>query len=232
MSRVRGGRSLVEYLVEETTAVVDKKDTVEFYWDAVCPWCWITSRWMEDVAQQKAIQVNWKLFSLKKINEGRDLPERFKISHAMGLRALRVAAAVREAYGNEGIGTVYTALGARRHHDQADIGEAKVLEETLAACSFPTTLAAAADDETLDTIIEADMAQATAKAGTNVGVPLIVLDAGEGPGFFGPVFSPAPTGEDAVAMWDAMVAAGRTPGFFEFKRSRDTGPIFGARPNI
>lgn len=212
--------------------MTENNDTVDFYWDVVCPWCWITSRWMEDVAKQKTIQVNWKLFSLKKINEGRDLPERFKISHAMGLRALRVAAAVREEYGNDAIGKVYTALGARKHHDQVDVGDTTVLEDTLQTCGFPATLAAAADDEAWDAVIEADMAQATAKAGTDVGVPLIVLDAGEGPGFFGPVFSPAPTGKAAVAMWDAMVAAGRTPGFFEFKRSRDTGPVFGERPNV
>lgn len=207
-------------------------DTVDFYWDAVCPWCWITSRWMVDVAQQKTINVNWKLFSLKKINEGRDMAERFRISHAMGLRALRVAAAVREGHGNEGLGKLYTALGVRKHHDQADIGEISVLQDALKESGLPTELASAADDEKWDAVIDADMDQAKAKAGTDVGVPLIVLDAGEGPGFFGPVFSPAPTGEAAVTMWDAMVAAGRTPGFFEFKRSRDTGPVFGDRPNI
>jgi len=211
---------------------VDKQDTVEFYWDAVCPWCWITSRWMEDVAQQKSIQVNWKFFSLKKINEGRDLPERFRISHTIGLRALRVAAAVRQDYGNDGVRKLYTAMGARRHHDQEDIGDVKALSAILQACGFPTTLAAAADEEKWDKVIDADMEQAKAKAGTDVGVPLIVLDDGEGPGFFGPVFSPAPTGKAAVTMWDAMVAAGRTPGFFEFKRSRHTGPVFGPRPAL
>ena len=212
--------------------MVDQQETVEFYWDVVCPWCWITSRWMTDVAGQKSLDVNWKLFSLKKINEGRDMPERFRISHAMGLRALRVAATVREKYGNEGIGKFYTAVGTRRHHDQEDVGDRAVLEAALRACDFPTDLAAAADDEAWDKVIEADMAQATAKAGKDVGVPLIVLDNGEGPGFFGPVFSPAPTGEAAVRMWDAMVTAGRTPGFFEFKRSRETGPVFGTRPTL
>lgn len=211
----------------------EAKDTVDFYWDVVCPWCWITSRWMEDVSSQRSIEVNWKFFSLKKINEGRDLPERFKISHAQGLRALRVAAAVREAHGNEGVRTLYTALGAHKHHDQADVGERSVLEAALQACGFSTDLAAAADDENKwDAVIDADMDAAKAKAGTDVGVPLIVLDGGEGPGFFGPVFSPAPAGDDAVKMWDAMVAAGRVPGFFEFKRSRDVGPIFGERPSV
>lgn len=212
--------------------MTDQQNTVEFYWDAVCPWCWITSRWMEDVAQQKSIQVNWKFFSLKKINEGREMPERFRISHAIGLRALRVAAAVREAHGNEAVRKLYTAMGARRHHDQEDIGATEALQEILQTCDLPTDLAAAADDEAWDRVIEADMEQAKAKAGDGVGVPLIVLDGGEGPGFFGPVFSPAPTGEAAVQMWDSMVTVGRMPGFYEFKRTRETGPVFGERPQI
>jgi len=212
--------------------MAEAKDTVEFYWDAVCPWCWITARWMVDVSQQKAIHVNWKFFSLKIINEGRDMPERFRTSHAIGLRALRVAAAVRKDYGNEAVGKLYTALGARRHHDQQDIGTPEALQEALGVCGLPTALAAAADDESWDQVIRADMELARAKAGDGVGVPLIVLDNGEGPGFFGPVMSPAPTGKAAVDMWDAMVAAGRTPGFYEFKRTRTTGPVFGERPAV
>ena len=187
---------------------------------------------MVDVSQQKSIQVNWKFFSLRKINEGRDLPERFRISHAIGLRALRVAAAVRQDYGNEAVGKLYTVMGTRRHHDKEDVGVPEVLAAVLKSCGLPLELAAAADDAKWDQVIEADMAQAKAKAGTDVGVPLIVLDGGQGPGFFGPVFSPAPTGKDAVAMWDAMVTAGRIPGFYEFKRSRETGPVFGERPAI
>ncbi len=212
--------------------MTDAQNTVDFYWDAVCPWCWITSRWMEDVAEQKSIHVNWKFFSLKKINEGREMPERFRISHAIGLRALRVAAAVREEYGNDTIRKLYTAMGARRHHDQEDIGTTEALEEILQACDLPQSLAAAADDESWDRVIEADMEQAKAKAGDSVGVPLIVLDNGDGPGFFGPVFSPAPSGEAAVQMWDAMVTVGRMPGFYEFKRTRETGPVFGERPEV
>jgi predicted DsbA family dithiol-disulfide isomerase len=212
--------------------MAEAKDTVEFYWDAVCPWCWITSRWMIDVSQQKDIHVNWKFFSLKKINEGRDIPERFRVSHAIGLRALRVAATVRQAYGNEAVGKLYTVMGTRRHHDQQDIGTPEALQDILRTCGLPVTLAAAADDATWDRVIEADMAQAKAKAGEGVGVPLIVLDGGEGPGFFGPVFSPAPTGTAALEMWDAMVTAGRMPGFYEFKRTRTTGPVFGERPAV
>ena len=210
--------------------MADTKDAVEFYWDPVCPWCWITSRWMEDVGRQKAIEVDWRFFSLRKINEGRDLPERFRVSHLMGLRALRVAAAVREKHGREAVSKLYTVMGTRKHHDQADIGTVAELESILSTCGLPTTLAAAADNETWDKVIDADMANSVAKAGKDVGVPLIVLDGGTGPGFFGPVFSPAPTGKAAVELWDAMVTAGRTEGFYEFKRTRTTGPIFGERP--
>ena len=212
--------------------MVELKDTVDFYWDVVCPWCWITSRWMEDVSRQKDILVNWKFFSLKKINEGRDVPEDYRISHAIGLRALRVAAAVRSEYGNDGTAKIYTAMGTRYHHDEDEIDEIPDLEEVLKTCGFSTKLAAAVDDEAWDKEIESDMAQAVAKVGNDVGVPLIVLDGGTGPGFFGPVFSPAPTGKEAVRFWDAIVTAGRAPGFFELKRTREVGPQFGERPEI
>ena len=212
--------------------MVDIKDSVDFYWDPICPWCWITSRWMEDVGRQKQIHVNWKLFSLKIINTDRDIPEHFRILHQIGLRALRVAAAVKKEYGNDGLAKLYTVMGTRYHHDNEDIDEPDILEEILNACGFPTQLADAADAEAWDKIIEADMDQAIAKVGKDVGVPLIVLDGGKGPGFFGPVFSPAPTGKPAVALWDAIIIAGRTPGFFELKRTRETDPIFGQRPVI
>jgi predicted DsbA family dithiol-disulfide isomerase len=193
--------------------MIDVKDSVDFYWDPICPWCWITSRWMVDVGRQKQIHVNWKLFSLK-------------------LRALRVAAAVSKEYGNDGLTKLYTVMGTCYHHDNEDIDEPDILEEILKSCGFPIQLADAVDDEAWDKIIAADMDQAVAKVGTDVGVPLIVLEGGKGPGFFGPVFSPAPTGKSAVALWDAIIVAGRTPGFFELKRTRETGPLFGERPEI
>jgi predicted DsbA family dithiol-disulfide isomerase len=208
--------------------MIDVKDSVDFYWDPICPWCWITSRWMVDVGRQKQIHVNWKLFSLK----NRDIPEHFKILHQIGLRALRVAAAVSKEYGNDGLTKLYTVMGTCYHHDNEDIDEPDILEEILKSCGFPIQLADAVDDEAWDKIIAADMDQAVAKVGTDVGVPLIVLEGGKGPGFFGPVFSPAPTGKSAVALWDAIIVAGRTPGFFELKRTRETGPLFGERPEI
>src|SRR4029434_2437522 len=141
------------------------KDAVQFYWDPVCPWCWITSRWMEDVGQQKAIDVDWRFFSLRKINEGRDLPERFRVSHLMGLRALRVAAAIREQHGREAVRKLYTVMSTREHHDQADIGTGAELESILRPCGLPTALAAAADDETWDQVIEGALGSSGAQGG-------------------------------------------------------------------
>jgi 2-hydroxychromene-2-carboxylate isomerase len=187
---------------------------------------------MVDVGRQKRIHVNWKLFSLKIINKDRDIPEHFKTLHQIGLRALRVAAAVSKEYGNDGLAKLYMVMGTRCHHDEEDIDAPDVLEEILKSCGFPEQLAAAVDEEAWDKIITADMDRAIAKVGTDVGVPLIVLDDGQGPGFFGPVFSPAPTGKPAVALWDALIITGRTPGFFELKRTREVGPLFGERPEI
>lgn len=187
---------------------------------------------MVDVGRQKQIQVNWKFFSLKLINKDREVPQDYRILHEIGLKALRVAAAVRVEFGNQSVGQIYAAMGVRYHHDEGDIDEPSTLEEILQTCGLPTRLAAAAENESLDKDILADMDQAIAKAGTDVGVPQIVLDGGQGPGFFGPVMSPAPTGADAVKFWDAIIAAGSMPGFFELKRTREVGPNFGERPKV
>ena len=187
---------------------------------------------MIDVSQQKQIYVNWKLFSLKIINKDRKIKEDFKILHEIGLKALRVAAAIRRDYGNDGVGKLYTAMGTLYHHDEEDIDDIAALKEILAVCNFPTHFSSAVDVPSWDEDIQADMDQAIAKAGDDVGVPLIVLEGGQGPGFFGPVMSPAPTGKDAVAFWNAIIAAGGFPGFFELKRTREVDPIFGDRPMV
>lgn len=152
--------------------------------------------------------------------------------HDIGLKALRVAAAVRKEFGNSGVGKLYTAMGTRYHHDQEDIDEPEALEKILRSCGFPNGLKSAAGNEIWDRKIQADMDLAVAKAGKDVGVPLIVLDGGKGAGFFGPVISPAPTGEDAVKFWDAVIAIGSYTGFFELKRTREVDPIFGERPQF
>ena len=187
---------------------------------------------MIDVGRQKQIQVNWKFFSLKLINKDREIPQDYKILHGVGLKALRVAAAVRREFGNDSVGKIYTAMGTIYHHDEGDIDEPSALKKILQACGMPTRLAVEAENESLDKDIQSDMDMAIAKSGTDVGVPQIVLDGGRGPGFFGPVMSPAPTGAAAVKFWDAITAVGSVTGFFELKRTREVGPIFGDRPEV
>lgn len=188
---------------------------------------------MVEVGRYKDIYINWRFFSLKLINEGREANEDFEKGHRMGLKALRVAAAVRRETGNKGVERIYTAMGARYHHDREEIDSPPVLREILHSCGYPAGLVSAAEDEALDADIRADMDQAIYRVGADVGVPLIVLDGGKGSGFFGPVMSPAPGGEHAVTFWDAIMTVGRTPGFFELKRTRGkVKPVFGARPEI
>ena len=126
---------------------------------------------MVDVGRQKQIQVHWNFFSLKLINKDREVQEDFKILHEIGLKALRVAAAVRAEFGNEGVGKIYTAMGISYHHDEDDIDEPSTMEGILQTCGLPTKLAVAVEDESRDKDIQADMDQAIAKAGTDVGVP-------------------------------------------------------------
>lgn len=181
---------------------------------------------------QKDISVHWKFFSLRIINKGRKVRKDFRTIHEMGLKALRVAAAVRRDFGNIGVEKIYTVMGTFYHHDHRDIDDPFTMEEALRICDFPVGLTKALKDKTLDSEIEGDMALAIDKAGKDVGVPLIVLNGGRGDGFFGPVLSPAPRGKKAVKLWDALVTVGSTPGFFELKRTRNTGPVFGHRPKV
>lgn len=184
------------------------------------------------MGRQKNIQINWRFFSLKIINKDREVSEDYQILQEIGLKALRVAAAARREFGNDAVGKIYAAMGAVYHHDEGDIDDVESLAGILKACGLPASLATAAEDESFDNDIQADMDLAIDKAGTDVGVPQIVLDGGRGPGFFGPVMSPAPTGKDALKFWDAIIAAGGVEGFFELKRTREVGPIFGERPKI
>ncbi len=199
---------------------------VDFYFDPVCPWCWITSRWLVDVAAQRDIAVRWRPFSLLlKNGSDPDDPDGAPRSHVQGLRALRVVAAAADAHGDETVGPLYTRLGARYHHDQERTFD---LATVLEAVGLPAALAAAAQDSSWDSVIEASMKEALAVAGEDVGVPLIVFDGERG--FFGPIISKAPTGTAAAEMFDHVAALASFDGFWELKRDRTADPEFGPRP--
>jgi len=201
-----------------------------FWYDPGCPWCWITSRWIVEVSAERDLAVAWRSFSLKVKNAGNDLPEKIARSTEATHGALRVTEAVRAAYGEERVAPLYTELGRRIHHDGD--GELKTLTDALEVVGVDPAFAERATDDSLDAPILASMDEAFRASGEDVGTPIIRIGPEGRPGFFGPVLSPAPTGAAALALFDGLVAVADAgaDGFFELKRERRVGPIFGPRP--
>ncbi|MDQ6798368.1 MAG: disulfide bond formation protein DsbA [Actinomycetota bacterium] len=200
--------------------------TLDYFFDPGCPWTWMTSRWVVDVAARKSVPVRWRAFSLAIKNRGREIPEQFRPLMAVSLGALRVVEAVWAKEGDEPIGRLYTELGRRFHQDN-DMTTAAV-EAALGACGLDPTLISAADDQRWDREIEASMAEATELVGTDVGVPVMVFHEASGiHAISGPVMSPTVTGDEALALWDHVIGISRCPTFFELKRSRTAPPHLG-----
>jgi 2-hydroxychromene-2-carboxylate isomerase len=198
---------------------------VEFFWDPVCPWAWITSRWVTEVAGQRQLDVDWRFISLRIVNDAKyadgTLPERSRIGHEMGLRLLRVAAATREAQGRERLADLYTALGTRIHVDgrREELIDGTGIPGLLDELGLPADLADAAGDEQWDDAIRADTETAIERAGQELGTPIVTFEPPDGPSFFGPVINRIPHGEEALALWDSVSTVARFPGFSELKRS-------------
>ncbi len=212
---------------------------LEFFFDPVCPFCWVTSRWVRRVQHLRDLDVTWRFISLAMLNEGAydDKPEGYPAAHHRGLQLLRVAAAVRSEVGPERVGDVYDAFaGAVWRADSpippgsdvedgfghvlAHSAEAGDLPALLAGLDLPQRLADAADDPSHDAAIRADTEEGLARVGGNVGTPIMSFTPPDGPAFFGPVISAAPDDDDdALRLWDAVVTLGRWPGFAELKRS-------------
>jgi hypothetical protein len=201
---------------------------VEFFWDPICPWAWITSRWTIEVAGQRSLDVRWRAISLRMVNEDRydSEPEVTgkKEGHALGLALLRVAAAVDADHGNEPVGRLYTAIGTILHIEGdrqwvTSVGSRGVAERALGECHLPVGLAGAVDDESWDPTVRKDTETSLARTGGNVGTPVLTFAPPDGPSFFGPVISRVPRGSEAVELWDAVEKLAGHPWFAELKRS-------------
>ena len=213
-----------------TTATTTTTPTsVQFYFDPGCPWTWITSRWVVEVAAARDLQVTWQLFSLRyhnKDNPGYDwIREELNDQHP----AMRILAATKQQYGNAAVGKLYTALGTWIHHD--DDEHLTRLPEALAAAGLPADIIEAGSQEKWDPIIEESTRSAYEIVGKEVGIPIVVIDGAETT-YFGPVLSPAPTGDEALKLWDAYVALGSIRGVYEIKRTREGGRHLPPRPLI
>ena len=195
---------------------------VDFWFDPICPWAWIASRWLLEVAQLRPVRPRWHVMSLSVLNEGKpDLPEQYKELLVKGWGPVRVVIAAEQKAGPEILGPLYTALGTRFHHEKAPL-ERATIEAALAEVGLPADLADAMDSADFDEALRASHADGMDRVGYEVGTPVISVN---GTSFFGPVVSPIPRGQDAARLWDGVMLVTKTDGFFELKRSRTRDPI-------
>jgi protein-disulfide isomerase-like protein with CxxC motif len=195
--------------------------TLELWFDPLCPWAWMTSRWALEVAKVRDVEVAFHVMSLAVLNEGRELDEGYRALMDRSWGGARVALAVQQQY-PEKLADFYTALGTRIHPGGEPNSRA-THEAALAEVGLPVELAAAGDTDANDEALRAEQAAVTAAVGDEVGTPVIRV---KGMSLFGPVISPAPKGEDAGRLWDGFVNVCSYPGFFELKRTRTVDPIF------
>lgn len=200
----------------------ETRTAVDFWFDPSCPWAWMTSRWVDEVARQRPLDVTWHIMSLAVLNEHNDVSEEYRAFFPRALKYTRLVAAVQELCGADAVKPLYDALGEQIHpggNSDAD----SVIPAALTAAGLPPELARYADSDEYDQPMRESHFDGMSRVGQDVGTPVIAVN---GVAFFGPVISPAPRGQQALDLWDGVVAVASYDGFFELKRSRTRDPLF------
>lgn len=192
--------------------------TVTFWFDPSCPFTWSTSRWLRDAAAGRGEPVEWRLMSLAVLNADKNVPEQYVARMRLSTLASRVLADTARKHGNEGVDALYTALGTRLHEQGGESISRDMVAAAVTDAGLPADLMAAYDDESLDADVEASHEAGQRRVGDEAGSPVIAF--GDGPGYFGPIVTEAPTGDEATKLYDAMTLLSSVPQFAELKRAR------------
>ena len=199
-----------------------ERTPVDFWFDPLCPWAWMTSRWVLEVEKVRPIKPSFHVMSLAYLNADKDIPQEYREMLEPAWGPVRVAIAAAQAHGDDVLLPLYNAFGRRIHLEERSIDRG-LIQEALEEAGLPTSLADAADSTEYDEALKKSHHAGMDQVGMEVGTPVIAV---EGVAFFGPVVTPAPKGEDAGRLWDGTLLVAGTPGFYEIKRTRTKGPDF------
>ena len=200
----------------------DTPIVVDMWFDPMCPWAWVTSRWILEAAKVRDIDLRFHIMSLAVLNEGADIPAEYVDMMSKVWGPVRVVAAAQKQFGPEITEPLYTAISRRIFVDDRR-EDPTVIVDALAELNLPAELADAVSSKEFDDAIRASHQASQDAAAMEIGTPVMAIN---GIGYFGPVISPAPKGEAAGRLFDGIVLLSGAEGFYEIKRARTQPPAF------